>query len=96
MLLALIAVLCLLMATPFGNHLIHAMSVLVLYLAPMIVFLFVMIVRLICKVKGFHICKRCKKEEIRSNCSTEVAQEAQCLLPPPLITATKLSSYSGI
>jgi hypothetical protein len=104
LLLALIAVLCLLMATPFENVFLHVLSVLVLYLAPMVVFLFIMIVRLILKVNGFHICKRywrwqhCANEIGTSGpqCNTEVAQEAQCLLPPALITATKMSSYNSI
>ena len=104
LLLALIAVLCLLMATPFENSFLHALSVLVLYLAPMIIFLFIMIMRFICKVKTFHICKRywrwqhCVNEvgTSRPQGSTEVAKEAQPLLSPSLITATKMTSYNSI
>ena len=101
LLLALIAVLCLLVTTPFENVFFRALSVLVLYLTPMIIFLFIVIMRLICNVKSFHFCKKwqhCVKE-IRTNGpqgNIEVAQEAQCLLPPSLITATRLSSYNSI
>ena len=101
LLLSLVAVLCLLMATPFEDVFLHALSLLVLYLVPMIVFLFIMIMRLICKVKGFHTCKRWQlcMTEVGTNepqGNTEAAQEAQCLLPPSVITATKLSSYDSI
>ena len=104
LLLALIAVLCLLIATPFENSFLHALSVLVLYSAPMVIFLFIMIMRFICKVKNFHICKRywrwqrCVNEVGTSGSqdNAEVAQEPQPLLSPSLITATKMVSYSSI
>ena len=101
LLLSLVAVLCLLMATPFENVFLHALSLLVLYLVPMIVFLFIVIMRFICKVKGFHTCKRwqLRMTEVGTNepqGNAEAAQEAQCLLPPSVITATKLSSYDSI
>ena len=101
LLLALIAVLCLLVTTPFENVFLRALSLLMLYLAPMVLFLFIVILRLICKVKAFHFYKRWQHciKEIRNNGpqgNTDAAQEAQCLLPPSLITVTRLSSYSSI
>ena len=101
LLLALIAVLCLLMTTSFENASLHALSILILYLAPMIIFLFIVILKLICRVKDIQFCKKCQRCDKGIGISgpqsnTQVAQEAQCLLPPSLLTATNLSSYSSI
>lgn len=101
LLLALVAVLCLLMTTSFENTFLLALSVLILYSAPMIIFLFIMILKLICKVKGFHFCQRwqhCIKgtETNDAQSNTQVVQEAQYLFSPSLLTATNLSSYSSM
>ena len=52
LLLTLIAVLCLLGATPFENTLLKACSELILFLAPMVIFLFI---RISSSIKRFHI-----------------------------------------
>ena len=106
LLLAHLALLCLIMSTPFKSSLLLALSKLILLLVPLIVFL---VAHLICKLKSFTLFKKSssficclRKAKIYTlKCSilvnhTHGVGEHQNLIPPRVINNDDFVSYGSI
>ena len=106
LLLALLSLLCLFQSTQFSNTLLAALGEVILLSVPMIVFLFTLFLKIICKLKCFILFKEflgCKcwpkiKTYIQPNTAVEAHtyEERQQLIPPAVNKNVKLVSYSSI
>ena len=91
-----VALLCLLESTPFETSFLYSLSKVILYLAPLIIFLFYHALKLICKLKRFTVFKKCHSPKCCPRRAmpydnTNTFEEHQRLIPSTLMISNNAS-----